>query len=322
MRYLSGIQPSGTPHLGNYFGAMRQHVARQALGECFFFIADLHSLTTVHDPRQLRDNIRELAVDYLAVGLDPATTAFFRQSHIPEVPELTWILSTVTPMGLMERCHSYKDKVEKGIEASHGLFSYPVLMAADILIYDSHRVPVGKDQVQHVEVTRDIAGYFNRAYGEVLVIPEYELEEDESKRAVPGIDGKKMSKSYDNTIPLFAPEKEVKKRIMSITTDSKTVEEPKDPEGNTVFQLYKLMATPAEVEAMAARFRAGGYGYGEAKKTLAAKVVEHFAPFRKRRDELLAHPEEVDAILRAGAVKARAVARATLDRVRKAVGLD
>jgi tryptophanyl-tRNA synthetase len=320
MRYLSGIQPSGTPHLGNYFGAMRQHVARQAMGECYFFIADLHSLTTVHDAALLRANIRELAVDYLAVGLDPEKTVFFRQSDIPEVPELTWILSTVTPMGLLERCHSFKDKVAKGIEPSNGLFTYPVLMAADILIYDSHRVPVGKDQIQHVEVTRDIAGYFNAAYGQTLVLPEYEV--DPLTQIVPGTDGEKMSKSYGNTIEMFAPEKEVRKRIMGITTDSKTVEEPKDPETNTVYLLYRLVASPAEAEEMAARFRAGGYGYGEAKKALAGKVVEYFAPFRKRREEFLADPGAVDEILRKGAERARKVARATLDRVWKAVGLD
>jgi len=320
MRYLSGIQPSGTPHLGNYFGAMRQHVARQALGECFFFIADLHALTTVHDAAAMRAYTRELATDYLAVGIDPERAVFFRQSDVPEVPELTWILSTVTPMGLLERCHSYKDKVAKGIEASHGLFAYPVLMAADILIYDSHRVPVGEDQIQHVEVTRDIAGYFNRAYGEILVLPEHEVEP--TTRLVPGVDGKKMSKSYGNTLEMFAPEKELKKRVMAITTDSKAVGEPKDPEGNTIFQLYRLMASPQETEAMAERFREGGYGYGDAKKELLAKILDHFAPYRRRREELLSDPARVEAVLRDGARRARAVARATLDRVRKAVGLE
>ena len=320
MRYLSGIQPSGTPHLGNYFGAMRQHVARQSLGECFFFIADLHALTTVHDAAAMRAYTRELATDYLAVGIDPERAVFFRQSDVPEVPELTWILSTVTPMGLLERCHSYKDKVAKGIEASHGLFAYPVLMAADILIYDSHRVPVGEDQIQHVEVTRDIAGYFNRAYGEILVLPEHEVEP--TTRLVPGVDGKKMSKSYGNTLEMFAPEKELKKRVMAITTDSKAVGEPKDPEGNTIFQLYRLMASPQETEAMAERFREGGYGYGDAKKELLAKILDHFAPYRRRREELLSDPARVEAVLRDGARRARAVARATLDRVRKAVGLE
>ncbi len=319
MRYLSGIQPSGTQHLGNYFGAMRQHVARQAGNECFYFIADLHALTTVRSAADLKEFTLDLAIDYLAVGLDPSRTVFFRQSDVPEVPELAWILGTLTPLGLLERCHSYKDKIAKGIEPSHGLFSYPVLMAADILIYDSDRVPVGEDQVQHVEVTRDIAGYFNRAYGEVLVLPEHEVEP--ATRVVPGIDGKKMSKSYGNTIEMFAPEKEVRKRVMAITTDSKAVAEPKEPEGNTVYQLYRLVATPAEAEEMARRFRAGGYGYGEAKGELEKKVLDHFAPFRKRREELAARPEEVEAVLRDGAARARAAARATLDRVRKAVGL-
>ncbi len=319
MRYLSGIQPSGIPHLGNFFGAMRQHVARQEGNECYYFIADLHALTTVRDPKELRENTIELAVDYLAVGLDPSRTVFFRQSDIPEVPELTWILSTVTPMGLLERCHSYKDKKAKGIEASHGLFAYPVLMAADILIYDSQKVPVGEDQIQHVEVTRDIAGYLNRAFGEVLVLPDYEVHPE--ARVVPGLDGQKMSKSYGNTIEMFAPEKQIKKRVMSIKTDSKTVEEPKEPEGNTIYQLYRLLATPQEAEEMAGHFRAGGYGYGEAKKELRRKILEYFEPFRKRREELLTDPGQVEKILQEGATRARQVARATLDRVRKAVGL-
>jgi tryptophanyl-tRNA synthetase len=320
MRYLSGIQPSGILHIGNYFGAMRQHVARQTMGESYYFIADLHALTTVRDPAELRRYTTELAIAYLAVGLDPEKSVFFRQSDVPEVPQLTWVLSTVTPMGLLERCHSYKDKVAKGIDFSHGLFAYPVLMAADILIYDSNRVPVGEDQVQHVEVTRDIAGHFNNTYGETLVLPEHEVEP--TTRVVPGVDGKKMSKSYGNTIEMFAPEKAMRQRIMSITTDSKTVTEPKDPEGNTVFMLYKLVATPAEAEEMAARFRAGGYGYGDAKKELARKVLEYFAPFRERREKLLADPGFVDDVLHDGAARARKVASATLARVRKAVGLE
>jgi len=307
-------------HLGNYFGAMRQHVARQEGNECFYFIADLHALTTVRDPKQLRSNILELAVNYLAVGLDTSRTVFFRQSDVPEVPELAWILSTVTPLGLLERCHSFKDKKAKGIEASHGLFSYPVLMAADILIYDSQKVPVGEDQIQHVEVTRDIAAYLNRAYGDVLVLPEHEVHPE--TRVVPGIDGQKMSKSYGNTIEMFAPEKQIKKRIMAIKTDSRAVEEPKEPENNTVFQLYRLMASEKETEEMADRFRAGGYGYGEAKKDLLRKTLEYFDDFRKKREELYRNPGQVEEILRDGARRARAVARLTLERVRKAVGLD
>jgi tryptophanyl-tRNA synthetase len=319
MRYLSGIQPSGVQHLGNFFGAMRQHVARQAGNECFYFIADLHALTSLRSAADLKRFTFDLALDYLAVGLDPARSVFFRQSDVPEVTELAWILSTVTPMGLLERCTSYKDKIAKGIEPVHGLFAYPVLMASDILIYDSNRVPVGEDQIQHVEVTRDIAQYFNRAYGEVLVLPEHEVEP--SSGVVPGIDGKKMSKSYGNTIEMFAPEKEIRKRVMSITTDSKAVAEPKEPEGNTIYQIYRLLASPAEVEEMARRFRAGGYGYGDAKGELAKKILDHFAPFRKRRAELAAEPEKVEEVLRDGAARAGKVARATLARVRKAVGL-
>src|SRR5688572_30641581 len=244
MRYLSGIQPSGVLHIGNYFGAMRRQVARQAEHECFYFIADYHALTTVRDPEAMRKNVLDVALDYLAVGLDPTRTVFFRQSDVPQVVELSWILSTITSMGLLERCHSYKDKIARNIEASHGLFAYPVLMAADILIYDSHRVPVGRDQKQHVEVTRDIAGRFNSLYGETLVIPEAEIED--ATAVVPGVDGQKMSKSYGNTIEMFSPEKKVRKAIASIVTDSKTVEEPKEPEGNIIYSLYSLVATPAE----------------------------------------------------------------------------
>jgi tryptophanyl-tRNA synthetase len=319
MRYLSGIQPSGIPHLGNYFGAMRQHVARQAGNECFYFIADFHALTTVQSAQDLRAFTRELAADYLAVGLDPARSVFFRQSDVPEVTELAWILGTVTPFGLLERCHSYKDKLAKGIHPSFGLFAYPVLMAADIIIYDSQRVPVGEDQIQHIEVTRDIAGHFNQTYGETLVLPEHEVEP--ATGVVPGIDGKKMSKSYRNTIEMFAPEKEIRKRVMAITTDSRTVEEPKEPEKNPIYQLYLLMASPEESDAMAARFRAGGYGYGDAKKELLGKILDYFGPFRAARERLLADPGALESVLREGAARARAVAGATLDRVRRAVGI-
>ncbi len=319
MRYLSGIQPSGLPHLGNYFGAMRQHILRQRGNECFYFIADFHALTTVREPQALRSFVRELAVDYLAVGLDPGRTVFFRQSDVPEVTELAWILSTLTPMGLLERCHSFKDKKAKGIEPSHGLFAYPVLMAADILIYDSQKVPVGEDQIQHVEVARDIAGYFNRAYGQALVLPEHEIEP--ASASVPGIDGQKMSKSYQNTIEMFATEKEIKKRVMAITTDSKGVADPKEPEENTIFRLYKLMASAEETARMAERFRAGGFGYGEAKAELLRKILEFFGPFRAAREKLLADPARVDHVLQDGSRRAREVARAALDRVRLASGL-
>jgi len=319
MRYLSGIQPSGTLHLGNYFGAIRQHIRSQDEHEGFFFIADFHALTTVRDPEALRQGVLDVALDYLALGLDPEKVAFFRQSDVPEVPELTWILSTVTPMGLLERCHSYKDKTAKGIPADHGLFAYPVLMAADILIYDSEKVPVGKDQVQHVEVTRDIAQRFNHLYGETLVLPNYQL--DDSTAVVPGIDGEKMSKSYGNTLEMFASEKALKKSIGRIVTDSKSLEEPKDPEGNIIFMLYQLVAGPEEVTAMADRFRQGGYGYGDAKKELLRRILEYFEPYRERREGLARQPDLVRDILGAGAKKARATASKTLERVSRAVGI-
>ena len=319
MRYLSGIQPSGVLHIGNYFGAMRRQVARQSEHECFYFIADYHALTTVRDPDALRKNVLDVALDYLAVGLDPSRTVFFRQSDVPEVVELSWILSTITSMGLLERCHSYKDKIARNIEATHGLFSYPVLMAADILIYDSHRVPVGKDQKQHIEVTRDIAGRFNSLYGETLVIPEPEIEE--ATAVVPGVDGQKMSKSYGNTIEMFSSEKKVRKAVASIVTDSKTVEEPKEAEGNIIHALYSLVATQAEKDEMARHLRAGGYGYGDAKKDLATKLLEHFGPARARREELARDLSRVKDILEDGARRARGVASRTLERVYTKVGL-
>ncbi|MCZ6793604.1 MAG: tryptophan--tRNA ligase [Planctomycetota bacterium] len=320
MRYLSGIQPSGVLHLGNYFGAIRQHIASQDDNECYYFIASYHALTSLRDAEALRENVRNVALDYLALGLDPEKVAFFRQSDVPGVTELTWLLSTVTPMGLLMRCHGYKDKVDKGMDADHGLFAYPVLMASDILIYDSNKVPVGRDQVQHIEVTRDVAQRFNHIYGETFVIPEYQLEESAEK--VPGTDGEKMSKSYGNTLEIFAPEKVLKKKIAGIVTDSKSVEEPKDPESNTIFQLYCLVGTSEEVSVMADRFRQGGYGYGEAKKELLRKILEYFEPYRKKREELAKDPERVEAILQDGARKARETASKTLQRARRAVGLE
>lgn len=319
MRYLSGIQPSGTLHVGNYFGAMRRHIERQAGNDCYYFIADYHALTTVQDAEELRRNILNVALDYLSLGLDPQRTVFFRQSDVPEVTELTWILATITPMGLLERAHSFKDKTAKGIEASHGLFSYPVLMAADILIYDSERVPVGQDQKQHLEMTRDIAMKFNRLFGETLVIPEAEI--DEVTAVIPGTDGQKMSKSYKNTIEMFAPPKQLKKAIAGIVTDSKTVEEPKDPETNVIYVLYRLMASPAEAQEMAERFRKGGYGYGDAKKALENKCLEYFGPFREKREALARDTKAVRDVLEDGARRARAVARKTLERVYERVGL-
>ncbi len=317
-RILSGIQPTGKLHLGNYFGAIRQHIALQDEGECFYFIADYHSMTTVADAAQRRQLVRDVALDYLALGLDPAKAVLYRQSDVPEVTELTWMLSSVTNMGLLERAHSFKDKVDKGIEPSVGLFTYPVLMAADILIVRSHLVPVGKDQVQHLEMTRDMAGKFNRAYGDIFPLPQERLVKQGA--LVPGTDGQKMSKSYNNTIEIFAEGKPLKKSVMGIVTDSTPVEAPKDPDKDTVFALYSLFATDEEKAALAGRYRAGGMGYGEAKQMLLAKIDEHFGPARERRKQLAADPDSVEGVLRQGAAKARAEAQATMKLVRAAAG--
>jgi tryptophanyl-tRNA synthetase len=317
-RILSGVQPSGKLHIGNYFGAVKQHIALQDEAQCFYFIADYHALTTTQDPTVLRENTRDVALDYLALGLDPDKAIFFRQSDVPEVCELTWILSTVTNMGLLERAVSYKEKVEKGIEASVGLFTYPVLMASDILIYRSHLVPVGKDQVQHIELTQDMAGKFNRAYGEVFPIPEYRLDK-ESK--VPGTDGQKMSKSYGNTIDIFAEGKPLQKTVMGIKTDSTPLGSPLNPDTCTVVALYGLFATDAEKAELAARYRVGSIGYGEAKKLLLGKIEAYFAPARERRRQLAKEEDYVEEVLRKGAQKARAEAQATMALVREAVGM-
>ncbi|MCU0782118.1 MAG: tryptophan--tRNA ligase [Akkermansiaceae bacterium] len=320
MRILTGLQPSGKLHVGNYFGAMEPAVRLQDEGEGFYFIADYHAMTSTQDPAALRENVRELAVDFLACGLDPARSVFFRQSAVPEVNELAWILSTVCPMSLLEKCHSYKDKVAKGMSPSHGLFAYPVLMAADILLYDSNQVPVGKDQKQHLEVTRDIAVKMNEAFGEgTLVLPEPIIRDDTA--VVVGLDGQKMSKSYHNTLPIFGAEKELKKRIMRIVTDSTPVEAPKPVENSTILALYKLFASPEAYAAMVADHERGGCGYGDFKKRLADAYWEFFAPMRARRDEILADPGYVDRVLAAGAERARAEAARVLDRVRRAVGL-
>lgn len=320
MRVLSGIQPSGKLHLGNYLGMMKQCVDLQQKGECFIFIANYHALTTVADAAALRQNTMDVALDFLALGLDPEKTVFFRQSDVPEVQELTWLLSVVTPMPMLELAHSYKDKLAHGKEATHGLFSYPVLMAADILLYQSDLVPVGKDQKQHLEITRDIAGKFNRIFGETFRIPEGYIPE--AVAVVPGTDGQKMSKSYHNTIELSGSDSELKKSVMGIVTDSTPMEEPKDPETNNVYKIYKLLATPEQTAEMAAAFRAGGYGYGTAKKELLRLIKEKFAPFRERRAELASKPDEVREILLAGAERARREARKTLEAARHAVGLD
>jgi len=319
MRILSGIQPSGTLHLGNYFGMMLPALALQEEGEAFYFIADLHALTTVRHAEKLRRFSHEVAVDFLACGLDPAKTAFFRQSDVPAVTELTWILSTLTPMGLLERCHSFKDKLAKGITPSHGLFSYPVLMAADILVYDSDVVPVGRDQKQHLEVTRDLAVKFNETYGEVFKLPEPRISEQTA--VIPGLDGAKMSKSYGNIIELFLEEKALRKKVMGIKTDSTPVEESKNPEGSTILDLYRLVATPEEARSMEESFRSGGTGYGDYKKQLFVRLFEFFAPMRERRQELLANPSRVEEILNDGAERANQAAGVVMSRVRAAIGL-
>lgn len=319
MRILSGIQPSGTPHLGNYFGMMKPAIELQERGEAYYFIADLHALTTVHNAAALRANVHELALDFLACGLNPARSVFFRQSDVPQVAELAWILSTVTPMGLLERCHSFKDKTSRGIAPSHGLFAYPVLMAADILIYDSDIVPVGRDQKQHLEVTRDIAIKMNEIFGSIFKLPEPVIQE--STAVVPGLDGAKMSKSYHNTIDLFAPENVLRKKIMGIKTDSTPVEEPKPMEGSVILALHKLVASESDHRAMENDFRVGGAGYGDLKKRLFGAVWEYFARFRAKRVELEADPGHVEKILADGAEKAATVADGVMRRVRGAVGI-
>ncbi|MGH9441007.1 MAG: tryptophan--tRNA ligase [Thermoanaerobaculia bacterium] len=320
MRILSGIQPSGKLHLGNYLGAIRQHLDLQEKGDAFYFIADLHALTTVKDPGTLRENVRDVALDYLALGLDLRRAAFYRQSDIHEVPELTWLLTTVTPMGLLERCTSYKDKIARGIAPDHGLFSYPVLMAADILIVDADLVPVGKDQKQHVEVARDIAGSFNHLYGEVLKLPQERILPDAG--VVPGIDGQKMSKSYGNDIGIFLEGKALRERVMAIVTDSAAVEASKDPDTNNVFNLLKFFASAEETREWRDRFLAGGLKYADVKKRLIALLDERFGAARERRKELAKRPDEVEDVLREGAHKARAIAAATLARCRKACGIE
>jgi len=319
MRILSGVQSSGKLHLGNYFGMMKPALSLQEKGEAFLFIANYHALTTVHDAQRLRTDTLDVALDFLACGLDPNRTVFFRQSDVPEVHELTWLLSIVTPMGLLERCHSYKDKLARGFAPSHGLFAYPVLMAADILLYQSNIVPVGRDQKQHLEVTRDIAEKFNSEFGEVFTIPEPYIPEEVA--VVPGLDGQKMSKSYGNTIDLFADKKETKSRIMKIVSDSKPLEEPKDPDTCNIYALYKLFATPEQRAEMERAYRAGGYGYGHAKKALLEIFEQTFEPFKSRREELKQNLDYVEKVLQEGAERARTEAVKTLDKARRAVGL-
>lgn len=320
MRILTGLQPSGKLHIGNYFGAMLPAVQLQNQGDAFYFLADYHAMTSMSDAETLRQNTQDLAIDFLACGLDPEKATIFRQSDIPEVCELAWILSTVCPMGLLERAHSYKDKIAKGLDANHALFAYPTLMAADILLYDSELVPVGKDQKQHLEMTRDLAGKINDRFGEgTLVIPEAQIKEGAA--VVPGLDGQKMSKSYGNTLPLIGAQKALRKRVMKITTDSTPVEDPKPTEGSNIIALYKLFASEAEVQQMITDHEAGGFGYGDFKQRVFDAYWEYFEPVRTKRDELENNLDYVNQVITEGAEKARAEATKVLDRVRSAVGL-
>jgi tryptophanyl-tRNA synthetase len=320
MRVLSGVQPSGALHIGNYYGAIRQFVELQDEHDCYYFLADLHALTTVHDANKMRELVTDLAAGFLALGLDPDRAALYRQSDLPEIPELTWYLSTVTSMGLLHRCHSFKDKVSQGVIPSHGLFAYPVLMAADILIVRSNLVPVGRDQKQHLEVTRDIAASFHATYDcEVFTLPDPLIRDEVA--VVPGLDGQKMSKSYGNTIDLFGPEKEVRKRIMSITTDSTPVEAPKPTDGNALYGLLKLFAPPDERSWVERAFAEGGTGYGDMKKRLFEYYMATFSEARRRYEELRSNPAEVEAVLTGGAARAREIAAPLMDDVRTAVGI-
>ncbi len=320
MRILTGIKPTGIPHLGNYFGAIRPALDLQLQGDAFYFIADYHSMTSLFDPRQRLEYTRGVALDWLACGLDPQRTVLFRQSDVPEVTELTWILGTMAPMGLLERAHAYKDALAKGRAPNFGLFAYPVLMAADILLYDSNVVPVGRDQKQHVEITRDLAIKFNLTYGETFVVPEPKIRDESA--VVPGLDGQKMSKSHGNTIELFGDEKALRKKIMGLIMDSRTPAEPKpDADKNIAIQLLKLVA-PADVALdHENRLRAGGLGYGDLKKTLFEHTWNYFATARVRRAELAANPDHIETVLRDGAQRARATASQVLARARKACGL-
>ena len=325
MRILSGIQPSGVLHIGNYFGMMKPAIALQAEGEAVYFIADYHALTSLRDPEALRENCQRVALDFLACGLDPERATLFRHSDVPQVTELAWILSTVAPMGLLERAHSYKDKLARGLGATVGLFSYPILMAADILIYDSDVVPVGKDQKQHIEMTRDLAVKMNETFGQsepdgrIFKLPEARIQP--ATETVPGIDGQKMSKSYGNNIDIFGAENEMRKRVMSIVTDSTPVEAAKDTTKSTIFKLYSLVSSKGQIAAMREEFLKGGTGYGDFKKQLFEKLWEYFAPMRKRREEILADKLYIDNVLEKGATRANEIAEQVMKRVREAVGL-
>lgn len=319
MRVLSGIQPTGRFHWGNYFGAIKQYIDLQDNEQAFYFIADLHALTTIRNAGRLRQNTQEAAIDLLALGLDPKRATLFRQSDVPEITSLTWILMTITQMSLLEKCHAYKDKKAKGIAADAGLFTYPVLMAADILLYDSDLVPVGQDQIQHVEVTRDLAQRFNTLFGETLTLPESRVLDTSAK--VPGIDGEKMSKSYKNVIEIFEAPTRQRKRVMSIKTDSAKLEDPKDPDNCPVFALYKLFADETQQADLAQRYRAGGMGYGDAKQAVHEAALEYFGTARERREQLAADTDTLNDILAEGARKAREKGQEVLDRVQAACGL-
>lgn len=319
MRVLSGIQPTGRPHWGNFFGAIRQYIALQEEHDGFYFVADLHALTTIRDAEQMRQHTLDAALDMLALGLDPDKATLFVQSQVPEVSELCWLLMTCTGMGLLERCHAYKEKKEKGLPAGAGLFTYPVLMSADILAYDAELVPVGQDQIQHIEVCRDLAGSFNSTFGETFVLPKANVLSDAAK--VPGTDGEKMSKSYNNTLPLFGNVKQIRKSIMRIVTDSRPMEDPKDPETDHLFQLFRLVAEPDAVQAMADKYNAGGFGYGEVKKAVADASEAFFGPARERRTELENSLDYVHQVLSDGADRARTKAAEVLSRAQRACGL-
>ncbi|PCJ59042.1 MAG: tryptophan--tRNA ligase [Planctomycetota bacterium] len=321
MRVLSGIQPSGIMHLGNYFGAIQQYLELQSKHECLFFIANFHAMTSIHDNKILKENTLQVAIDYLALGLDPEKSSLFIQSDIPELTELTWFFSSITNMGLLERCHSYKDKIANNATPSHALFSYPLLMAADILIYKSNLVPVGKDQIQHLEVTRDVAQSFNHTF-KTDIFPLPEGYTPDHVALVPGIDGQKMSKSYENTIPIFGPEKKLRKIIMSIKTDSLEMDDPKDPDSCNIFNLYRLFATEDQKTDLANRYRKGGLGYGHAKQELFELMLDYFSDARTKREELMNDHSYVQAALKKGAEKARAIAIETMKEVRTLVGIN
>lgn len=319
-RILSGIQPSGILHIGNYFAMMKPMIELQQDNDLFCFIVNYHALTSINNPQELADNTINAAMDFIALGLDPDKAHFWVQSDIPEVTELAWILSCHTSLGLLERSHSYKDKIAKGIVPNTGLFTYPVLMAADILLFNAERIPVGKDQKQHIEITRDIAERFNQVFGEIFVLPEPMISDDIA--VIPGIDGQKMSKSYNNTINIFEDEASLKKKVMRIVTDSTSVEAPKNPQTCNLFALYKLFAEQEKIETLKERYLKGGIGYGEVKKELFGLIWEYFAPFREKRKQLQNNKGDIEAILKKGAEKTRPIAQETIQRVKKAVGLN